>query len=753
MIHSDNIKKSNKNILFSNKILLLVSFAIIIICLGIIYYYVQKPHLIIDLVQHKLAADAVNQAFLIDFGSSTSITKTMLKDGWSINESTGNINFVWASSLNSYVDFFLIRIENQPIEFRIMPFQIPNSKPQSMTIFLNDAIVDTIVLRSGWNTYKTILPIEKLRLGNNQLKFSFLYAEPPVKYNIGNDTRNLAAAFDYIKFNAYTIQKDNEHELFTMPGQEPLVLNGLTAFRYHLVLPQKAKLRIKGTLFPSQNNEALPSLTIWIDNNNSIQLLFDSQFKIATPYSFNEMIKIPDLPNGIIQLYIANSSVRQNTRFAFQSITIEGNRKAQSHTKKLPNAIIILMDALRPDHLSAYQYHRKTSPHLDRLAQEGTVFFNAFTQSSYTREAVPSLLSALYTLTHNVTNFNQMPPDIITLPELLSAHGYATAAFTANGLLSPESGILQGFNAIYELYRTAPFGPENITLAESFIPALDEWLIKNSHKPFFAYLHLMQPHEPYKAPEPFRIFSRNDKKSIFDGSANVRGRVKENRIPITPNDLQHMINLYDDSIYYADYVVGKILHKLALLQLYDDTMIIIIADHGEEFMEHGDFSHSQHLYDECLRVPLIIKMPASLNQRKKVMSLVEVIDVAPTTLQTLGINEPLGQGKSLVPLITARNPEQEIHHAVFAARRTFASIRTHRFKYIEMSDKSSIQLFDLKKDPHEQKNSAQEYPEYIKIFSEYLNKWKEQQQAFKPGEPTAIDQQTLENLRALGYIE
>jgi arylsulfatase A-like enzyme len=415
------------------------------------------------------------------------------------------------------------------------------------------------------------------------------------------------------------------------------------------------------------------------------------------------------------------------------------------------NVIMVLLDALRPDHLSAYGYEKKTSPNIDELSKDGIIFKNAFTQSTFTREAVASLLSALYPLTHNVGYVNKMSDEIIALPEVMKLFNYKTVAFTSNGFINKDCGILQGFDEIYELFRKEFWGPHNSTPGESFIPYIDDWLFNKYKDKYFLFLHFMQPHEPYKAPQSFKIFSSDDPKSVLDGSTYNRNKVKERGIPITSNDVMHMKHLYDDNIYYIDYVVGKLLHKLKLLDLYDNTMVILLSDHGEEFMEHGGFSHSMHLYDECLHFTLIIKMPQNMYKGKEIKSLVQLIDIPNTILEAVGINKTIGQGKSLMPLLKEHS-NTEVHNAIFASRKSFIGLRTHRYKYIENINSNGVELYDLLTDPLEQVNIVDKNPEIAKQMSELLKGWRQNQKAYVPKGSEEIDEQTKEILRSLGYL-
>ena len=324
-----------------------------------------------------------------------------------------------------------------------------------------------------------------------------------------------------------------------------------------------------------------------------------------------------------------------------------------------PDVLLIVVDTLRVDRLGAYGNERGLTPFLDSLAERSYVFQNAFAQSSWTSPSVASLLTSRFQSQHGVLHFRSVLADAeVTLPELLKQRGYATAGFCANWLIANNRGFGQG----YDEYEVPGDPPQPVRAAELNRRALAwlESLPRDPRPPAFLYLHYMEPHGPY-TPDEFaldQVFEARrrpstaaTKRILFLNRLKTRMDRNEDEAIDGKRALRRIQDLYDAEILSVDRGLGALLSELGERGLLQNTLVVFTSDHGEEFLDHGWFGHSQSLYDELIHVPLFIHVPGQ-SERIDVEQVVSLIDVAPTILEWLR-GEPAAsfEGHSLGPLM------------------------------------------------------------------------------------------------------
>lgn len=309
------------------------------------------------------------------------------------------------------------------------------------------------------------------------------------------------------------------------------------------------------------------------------------------------------------------------------------------YKNKKPNILFLMLDTLRADHLSGYGYERETSPVLDRFASENLKFSNAISAAPWTPASVATMFTGLYPASHGMVPPNdreiakkgmaKLNPNILTIAEFLKSQGYKTAGVSPNPWITKEFGFTQGFDEFYYIARQKA---EKIT--ESGEEILTAWRDSKNTDPFFLYLHYLDPHDPYKPPPPYdSMFTGELKKSPFKYDEKMMG----------------LINQYDGEIRYMDTHLGRLFEILKAMGLYDDLFIIIVSDHGEQFMEHGNLRHGYKLYNEEIHVPLILKTGRAKDKGRIINQTVSTIDIFPTILSRMGEKIPKNmQGKSLL---------------------------------------------------------------------------------------------------------
>ena len=381
-----------------------------------------------------------------------------------------------------------------------------------------------------------------------------------------------------------------------------------------------------------------------------------------------------------------------------------------------PSVVVILLDALRADHLGCYGYDRPTSPRIDAFARESVLFENTLAQSTWTKPSTATVLTGLYPSHHGATTpYIRLAEGHETLAELLAHEGYSTAAFGFNPHVFGDTGFDQGF----EVFQTPPNESDHLGYPRgaAIVDRALEWLAETGkggaagEQPFFLYVHLFDTHAPYDPVEPYR--ARFDRGVHGEHDAWYMLRMDVDPADLSEADWSHYVDLYDGEVAYADAQVGRLLDALDL----DRTAVILLADHGEELSDHGGWSHDPTLHAELLHVPMIASFPALRAggfQGARIQELAQQIDVVPTVLDLLGLPERTSlPGRSLC--MKARGDGQPAL-AGFSEVDIFGSFKKSVVeggaKYIHSwSPEAREELYDLAQDPGEHQDLLAQRPE------------------------------------------
>jgi arylsulfatase A-like enzyme len=443
-----------------------------------------------------------------------------------------------------------------------------------------------------------------------------------------------------------------------------------------------------------------------------------------------------------------------------------------------PNILLLVVDALRADHLGLYGYSRNTSPRLEEFARRGTVFDRAYAQAPSTFPSTAAMFTGRYpshTQISSEEHWFELSRECTTLAEVLSDAGYQTGFFTANPLHAYDSlvegerwitGFEQGFD---EFFVGSQWWGNRLRAGELNEHAM-KWIDQCSQQnPFLACLWYVDPHHPYEPPEQFHKLFPDPYKGETDWNKNM-GELWFSGKSISEEERQHLISLYDAEIAYMDSCVGAMLDSLNATGVLADTMVILTADHGEAFHEHGTWVHGLGLHEEQIHVPLLIVPPGSRMQSKprRTDSIAGHIDLMPTILDYANVDPELRpqemHGLNLKPVLTDSDATLDRHgigaEIVFGlkpdgepATGTTRALITQRFKLIEtrpLDAPVTTQLFDLESDPREERPVAEDpsSAEQIELMSAQL--------ALIFGEPARrtgpLPEHIRKRLRALGYL-
>jgi arylsulfatase A-like enzyme len=353
-----------------------------------------------------------------------------------------------------------------------------------------------------------------------------------------------------------------------------------------------------------------------------------------------------------------------------------------------PLVIVYLVDTLRADHLPLYGYSRDTAPELSRFAKDAVVFDQAIASSSWTKPSVASLFTSLLPRDHGCVQFyTPLDPVLETLAETMRDHGYATGAVVVNQLvLARNMHFDQGFS-----YFAAPPAPQR---AGEVVDAALDFLDARKGQPTFLYLHTMDAHTPYLPPPPFdRQFGPRP------APGRAAAEPSDYRVP---RDLDRIVGQYDGAVAYGDQQFGRLLRGLRERGLYERALVVFLADHGEEFLDHGGWVHGHTLYDELVRVPLVVKYPGRRDAGRRVRSQVQLLDVMPTILKSQGLKLPTAiMGRALEESFDASARERvallETKYRDYVAY----GARVSAAKYVRQLDSGAELVFDLSRDPQE----------------------------------------------------
>jgi arylsulfatase A-like enzyme len=342
------------------------------------------------------------------------------------------------------------------------------------------------------------------------------------------------------------------------------------------------------------------------------------------------------------------------------------------------------------------------------------------------------------------------------LPERLQQLGFYTGAFIANGYVSDKFGFRQGFSSYRNYIREGRY-----SRAEFLAADVVEWLDKRpQEKPFMLYVHAIDPHVPYKPTGQFM--------SIYDplpyaGVVNFKGdnelleKIKIGKIKLNPRDKVHLEALYDSEISYHDLHFRTILAALEKRGLSRDTMIVVVADHGEEFWDHGSVGHGHSVYEELLHIPMVIRVPGVTNKPARVESTSGLVDIVPTVFEALGQAQPAGlSGRSLMPELRGQHADAP-PVAIAGFMDGWRTAVVSGIKLIQRTEKRYM-LHDLGADPHEQTDLADRRPISARYLRGQLGLALANSQAAASdkrtpkAETTKIDKATEAQLRALGYV-
>lgn len=428
-----------------------------------------------------------------------------------------------------------------------------------------------------------------------------------------------------------------------------------------------------------------------------------------------------------------------------------------------PDVLVVVVDTLRADRLGAYGSQRGLTPFLDRFASGGAVFSRAYAPSSWTLPSVASLFTSRHASRHGVVGYaSPLRPEEETLTELFAASGYRTFGYSANFRLAGFQGWAQGFEVWEAPVGSMKPGEKPYLTADRARERALAWLGEHWRRdgpPCFLYLQLMDPHSPYDPPEPFA--SRfGPGPASREHAALVNEKLRTLRLgEIRAEDAVLAASLYDGEVAYVDHELEQLFAELAARGFLQNAVVMITADHGEEFLEHGNVIHGMSLYEESVRVPWLVQAPGLTPRRFEAP--VSLLDLAPTLLELAGLAPgPRFEGRSLAPSLRGEAEAARLGPVLLELLPNHepVDVRVHELGLVQGSrkllrhPKGVEMLFDLARDPGEREPAGTETSEAVALREALARALPEGGRAPDAAEPAPLSEERRRELRALGYL-
>jgi arylsulfatase A-like enzyme len=717
-----------------------------------------------DLTQQLAQAASEPETRFLDVG--TREARPYLLAGWSIDELWHDkTSFAWAMGDAATLRFTRFTPGPFTLYFRCRPMDFDGGAAQEVTILVNGAQVGVTRLEAGeFKTYQMAVPAAAVRPGENrmELRFARFRVPPPTPAGIP-ELRRLAVAWDWIGFGVKSAPAKASLPTSELGGLAAgasasaqagtLSLPFLDRLDFFLAVQAGSTLRWQAIRpWGAAGAGAGAALEIRIDMDGApLHAQRVEQGSFAAPASLAVLappavgtVGAPGVGNMADVAAGAADEKPVLVRISFLAwpgrgadpeaagLTLEAprvlppgcseadgapqaraGRSRRSAAADGPNVVLYMIDTLRADHLGAYGYPRPISPAIDAFAAGATVFSHAFAQSGWTKSSVASMLTGLHPLSHGVVErMDVLPETVRTLPEMLSEAGYETFGITTNPATAGDAGFARGFDRYVQLFGGEAAVPFVAQPSEKVDEALFRWLgSRDGSRPFFAYVHTMDVHEPYLPPAAWRqrFAARAEPALCRPGPRDVAAALAA-RPGLSRDGLRdNFAALYDAQIAHTDSQFGLLLKRLRELGLYDKTVIVLVSDHGEEFLDHGLFAHGHSLYQEILHVPMIVRWPDGKYAGRRVESAAQHVDLLPTILAAAGVQVPAAYpGMDLRLLAQLGTPvEREVSSDLsLAGTRISSLVAGGMHLLVRDRPNAGTELYDLRRDPAEQRNLA-----------------------------------------------
>lgn len=642
----------------------------------------------------------------------------------------------------------------------------PGAPPTAAEVSLNRRPVGRLLLQDGRRRYAIPLPAEAQRSGGNRLHLDFS-ASAPAKGEAG--TARPAARLYGLSVGA---AGDPDLDWLGRDGAPPpvgiaqsgtsraVVQAGPSAVRFAFRAPARAELRFTPELHPrARAARAAALFSVSVGDHGRAEREIWRRRVAAEGARAGEVALDLRLSAGdaaTLVLRVAPDGASRPAWGLWRDPRVLGEPVEKAGADRPPpdptSVLLVILDAAGAKHFGCYGYGRRTTPEIDRIAAESVVYERAYAPAVFTRSSMASIWTSQYPDQHRVGVDEDVgiSGERPTLAELLTAAGVRSAGFIGNPV-ARGFNLDRGFDEFHSVY-TQKVNLGEVTHADAFRKVLPGFFAAAPAGQFFSYVHYLEPHFPYDPPPPFNTMFGPDAPLSIEQRRQHEWfwAVNEGRVRATPEEIDHLVRLYDGGLAFVDREVGFLRRTLEQAGRWDRMLVIITADHGEGLREHGWIGHMKQVHEEAAHVPLIVHYPAGRGARgTRAMEVVSLLDLAPTIADALGVRVPEGTfvGRSLLrgaseTRVVTRNTDLVPTYGVTDGR----------YRLIFQAADRAQRLYDVLADPAESHDLAGAQPVWAAVQRQALQRFV---LALRPEKPAPIRPPTpaeLEQLRALGYV-
>ena len=673
----------------------------------------------LDLIEHVHMADVFHHGEFVDFGTAARYKYSLggWMSGWGNDTLMNGVAFTWATKSPSRLYFSLD--EAKPLTFEL---RVKKGGIDVFSAYLNDKPLHRTSIKSNdWEVHRIEATQEQAKAGENYFKLIYKESDRMV------DGIHAAFAVDYLRIIPQGMNTpkeftpphvDNLKQRFKVKDRErdALMLSSNTTLAYYAQIPANSSLCLAGAFASEPGQEKAVEIKLKVRvtpaDGGPPGDLFDGVYRISDWKE--DMVDLGSVAGKLARIeLIVSGPAKARLALGDPSIRIIAP-KVEVPDKKIRNVIVLLIDTLRADKLTAYAKTRVKSTVFEKFAGESALFERCQANSNWTKPSCASVLTGLYPDSHKARGHSsRLASSVKMASEIFLAAGFSTGAFIANGYLAKEFGFNRGWTKYVNYIRET----KNTDAQNVFKESL-EFIKEHAGKPFFTYIHTIDPHVPYDPPDEFlKIYDAQS----YDGpvrprsTGNILEQFKRKRIELNARDKRRLEALYDGEINYHDVHFGHFLDGLKTLGVLDDTIIIACSDHGEEFFDHDSVGHGHTLHQELLHVPLVMRAPGLVPRGKRIAADVGLADILPTVLAATGQTRPRGmEGANLIP--AANGTLEDPLGAAFSSfwseadsRNLQWSVRKGKWK-MRMRGPVNTYIHNLAQDPREKMDVDERYP-------------------------------------------
>jgi len=710
-----------------------------------------------------------------------------LAGGWAtpykLSDEEGAPRLTAAVKRESILRYSVVKPADRWFEFTIgLAGKYGSLDHQAVEISAEGQPLDTVEIDPGVEQTKLIhIPASAQKVGENSLILRFAeFAENPnyLKDGRSHEENPYRGVAGYLRdFRIYlgtarrpwTNRTDDGTKTFrSMAGGRYYNQKANSFFSYAFDIGKSARLRLKGTAKAALGRDSTVDIAVMARTDESPEWreIWQQSVKVgegtkARPFDTQIPLDGYSGKTTEFRFFVTTPSRPANERVTWTLLQLR--TQPQRDAARLPPArepirlagqakhvAIIILDALRPDYVGCYGDERGLTPAIDEFSADAIRFENAVSAAPYTLASTSTLFTGLLPENHGIRVYRQFfSEELETMPDVFRRNGFYTIAITGHPYISDEHGFSRGFEDVVELSRQEYWDQNRSTMDEG---KLEEGIkmAAQAGKSSFLYIHLAPPHEPYHPPPPFNSrFSDKPGPDVLP-KWKIFEHYRDGRLGDDSPGVEFQRGIYANNVIYADYLAGRIMEWLREYGLYDDTLIILTADHGEAFMEHGYFGHGPTVYDEMILIPLLIKTPGV--EPGRVPQFVGNVDFFPTLAELfeLEVEDVIFDGRSLAPLFTGREQRTaDFYYSRSDSSNPVFSFRGQRLKYIQRVFEEGF--YDLQADPGEKNNIIARYPAIAAALRQrgWLILTGEAAAQKKEAE---LSQEAQDQLRHLGYL-